>query len=150
MQPPGLRQSISSEFLVDASAHVLTKDEKYLKGAILACQSGAGANPSNLCFTTGLGHESARHPLHIDSRVRGMEPPPGITVFGPTDITGKDKGWAAWAHEYIQPMCHPNSREWPVIESYWDVFWNPPVCEFTIQRPLAQNAYVWGYLAARK
>ena len=133
-----------------ARAHVLTKDEKYLKGVVLACQCGAGANPSNLCFTTGLGHESPQHPLHIDSRIQGVKPPPGITVFGPVDITSREKIWGEWAHKYIRPMCTPDSLEWPVIESYWDVFWNPPVCEFTIQRPLAQNAYVWGYLAARK
>jgi hypothetical protein len=30
-----------------------------------------------------------------------------------------------------------------------DVFWDPMVCEYTIQKPMAGQAYVWGYLAAR-
>ena len=33
------------------------------------------------------------------------------------------------------------------MEAYWDVFWYPIMCEFTVQKPMAQNAYIWGYLA---
>jgi len=131
-------------------AHCLTGDNRYLRAAVLACQHGAGANPANLCYTTGLGHESPLHPLHIDSRITGRRPPAGITVFGPVDIRDNPSLWSAWAHELIKPLCHPASDHWPVCESYWDVFWNPPVCEFTIQNPLSQVAYVWGYLMARK
>jgi hypothetical protein len=38
-------------------AHVLTGDPKFLRAAVLACQTGAGANPVNLCYTTGTGSE---------------------------------------------------------------------------------------------
>ena len=38
----------------------------------------------------------------------------------------------------------------PTLEAYWDIFWYPAMCEFTVQSPMAPNAYVWGYLAARK
>jgi len=37
----------------------------------------------------------------------------------------------------------------PALEAFWDVFWDPMVCEYTIQKPMAGQAYVWGYLAAR-
>ncbi|MCY3023343.1 MAG: glycoside hydrolase family 9 protein [Planctomycetota bacterium] len=60
-------------------AHFLSADEKYLRAAVLACQSGAGANPVNICYTTGLGHGSPRHPLLVDQRVMGWPPSPGIT-----------------------------------------------------------------------
>jgi len=33
------------------------------------------------------------------------------------------------------------------MEAYWDVFWYPIMCEFTVQKPMAQNAFLWGYLA---
>jgi hypothetical protein len=36
------------------------------------------------------------------------------------------------------------------LEAFWDVFWYPAVCEFTVQSPMAVNAYVWGYLGARR
>ena len=128
-------------------AHALTGEAKYLRCAILACQVGAGANPLNLCYTTGLGHKSPQHPLHIDSRVTHQQPPPGLTVFGPQDAQrSKDH----WGQKLVGGFSHPKPHQWPTLEAYWDVFWFPAVCEFTIHQPMATNAYVWGYLAARR
>ena len=127
-------------------AHILTGDEKYLETLVLACQAGAGANPLNLCYTTGLGHDSPRHPLHIDSRLTHQPPPPGLTVAGPIDVE-RDKDY--WAQKIIARVCHPPVQQWPTLEAYWDVFWYPPMCEFTVHTPMAKNAYTWGYLAAR-
>ena len=47
-------------------------------------------------------------------------------------------------------FCYPHPKDWPVLETYWDVFWYPMMCEFTVWQTIAPNAYVWGYLAARK
>jgi len=127
-------------------AHALTGDPKYLKAAILACQTGAGANPPNLCYTTGLGRDWPRHPLHIDSRLTHQPPPPGLTVFGPLDVQAR---MDYWAQKIVAIYCYPQVQDWPSLEAYWDVFWYPPMCEFTVQSPMARNAYVWGYLAAR-
>ena len=44
----------------------------------------------------------------------------------------------------------PPWKQWPALEAYWDVFWDPLVCEYTVHKPMAGNAYVWGYLAARE
>ncbi len=129
-----------------ARAHVLTGNEAYLRTLVLACQTGAGANPVNLCYTTGLGHDSPLHPLHIDSRLTNQPPPPGLTVGGPIDVA-RDKEY--WAQKIVDRYCYPSVQKWPTLEAYWDVFWYPPMCEFTIQSPMAQNAYVWGYLAGR-
>ena len=128
-------------------AHHATGEAKYLRAAVLACQFGAGANPSNLCYTTGLGHESPLHPLHIDSRVTHQPPPPGLTVFGPMDTK---KSQNEWGQKLANQTLRPKGAEWPTAEAYWDIFWFPPMCEFTVQQPMAANAYVWGYLAARK
>jgi endoglucanase len=127
-------------------AHLLTGEAKYLRTVVLACQTGGGANPLNICYTTGLGHESPQHPLHVDSRISGQPAPPGLTVFGPCnpEQMGQD-----WAIKFVDQTCYPPSREWPIIEAYWDVFWYLVVCEFTVQTPMAANAYTWGYLAAR-
>ena len=126
--------------------HFLTDEVRYLRAAVLACQTGLGANPLNLCYTTGLGHASPAHPLHVDSLVSGQPPPPGLTVFGPIDSRKMKQDWA---EKIIAPFCHPRPPDWPIIECYWDVFWYPLVCEYTIQLPMARNAYTWGYLAAR-
>ncbi len=130
-----------------ARAHFHTGKEKYLRALVAICQAGAGANPVNICYTTGLGRRRPRHPLHIDSRITHQPPPPGLTVAGPYDVK-KHKDY--WAQKIVNRWCHPPARQWPTIEAYWDVFWYPPVCEFTVQNPMADNAYVWGYLAARQ
>lgn len=127
-------------------AHALTGDSRFLKAAVLACQLGAGANPLNLCYTTGLGNNSPQHPLHIDSRITHQPPPPGLTVFGPTDVV-LDKD--SWAQKIVAKYCFPDVQQWPTLDAFWDVFWYPSMCEFTVQTPMAANAYVWGYLAAR-
>jgi len=128
-------------------AHALTGEAKYLRTAVLACQFGAGANPSNLCYTTGLGHTWPQHPLHIDSRVTHQPPPPGLTVFGPVDVL-RNKN--QWGQKLVNRFAHPKVEQWPSLEAFFDVFWYPPMCEFTIHQPMAANAYVWGYLAARE
>jgi endoglucanase len=127
-------------------AHILTGEERYLRTLVLACQLGAGANPVNICYTTGAGHDWPRNPLHIDSRITGQPAPPGLTVGGPIDVEShKDY----WAQKIVARYCYPDVQQWPTLEAYWDVFWYPPMCEYTVQTPMARNAYVWGYLAAR-
>ncbi|MBT7304608.1 MAG: hypothetical protein HN849_34075 [Victivallales bacterium] len=126
-------------------AHALTGDEKYLRAAILVCQTGLGANPLSLCYTTGMGHRSPRHPLHIDSQMTDQPPPPGLTVFGPLATS---RGKNEWGQKLASQVLFPKFEEWPTIETYWDIFWYPAMCEFTVQTPMARNAYVWGYLAA--
>lgn len=129
-------------------AHVLSGDLRFLRAAVLACHTGAGANPVNMCYTTGLGQKSPRHPLQIDHRITHQPPPPGITVGGPMDNTMN-----GLKDPFIRPFAgaviFPPVEQWPALEAYWDVFWDPMVCEYTVHKPMAGNAYVWGYLAAR-
>jgi endoglucanase len=128
-------------------AHVLTGEEKYLRTMVLACQTGAGANPVNMCYTTGLGHRYPRHPLNVDARISRQTPPPGLTVGGPCDpARHKDH----WGYPLVGRFCHPSIEKWPSIEAFCDVFWNSYLCEYAVHVPMATNAYVWGYLAARK
>lgn len=130
-------------------AHVLTGEEGYLRAVILASQTGAGANPRNMCYTTGIGHASPRHVLHFDSRFSGQLPPAGITVFGPLDPKWSGRGKNP-EHGEAGKHCYPEAEKWPVLENYWDVFWHPLMCEFTIHQTIAPNSFTWGYLAARR
>ena len=115
---------------------------------MLASQTGAGANPLNRCYTTGLGVNPPKHPLQFDYRITHQPAPPGITVGGPMDcaIPGlKDP----FIETFADGAIFPERTQWPALESFWDVYWDPMVCEYTIHKPMAGNAYVWGYLAAR-
>jgi len=131
-----------------ARAHVLSGDPKYLRALVLAAQTGAGANPVNMCYTTGLGYNSPRHPLQIDHRITHQPPPPGLTVGGPMDNTIKELQ-DPFIGQFAGAVFCPPYKQWPALEAFWDVFWDPMVCEYTIQKPMAGQAYVWGYLAAR-
>ena len=97
-----------------ARAHAQTGDEKYLRALVLATQTGTGANPLNLCYTTGVGHDWPQHPLHIDSRITNQSPPPGLTVFGPMSVA-KQKDY--WGQKIAARFCHPAVLEWPTAGS---------------------------------
>lgn len=128
-------------------AHQLTGDNKYLQATLLAAQYGAGANPLNMSFTTGVGHNFPRHPLIQDQRVSGQFPPEGITVNGPLETKRQLKHWLA---KLFAPQLYPPHASWPTMEAYFDVYDFAPLNEFTVQSTIAPNAYVWGYLAARR
>jgi endoglucanase len=128
-------------------AHFLTGRADYLRASILACQFSAGANPSNMTFTTGLGHRSPRNPLIVDPRVMGQSPPPGITVYGPLDpVQFSDY----WTFEVLKTVTFPEPQKWPTTEAYFDIYLFPPVTEYTIMQTMGPTAYAWGYLAARR
>jgi endoglucanase len=144
---PGGWGSFSSPDAVSlVRAHRLTGEAKYLEAALLSCQLGLGGNPVNICYTTGLGHKSPQNPLHIDSRVTHQPPPAGITLGGPFDV---ERHADHWAQKIVATYTHPDVQQWPSLEAFWDVFWYPEICEFTVQSPMSRTSYVWGYLSAR-
>jgi endoglucanase len=128
-------------------AYRLTGDEKYLRGSILSAQFGAGANPLNMTFTTGVGLRFPERVLHVDSEVTGQKVPIGITVCGPVDLSHESE--AHW-QKPVDPFIYPAVSAWPTVESFWNTRWFAPMTEYTVQHPMAENALVWGYLAVRK
>ncbi|MEO1592079.1 MAG: glycoside hydrolase family 9 protein [Cyanobacteria bacterium J06632_22] len=127
-------------------AHALTQEEHYLSQALTATQYSIGANPENLVYTTGLGQRSIQNPLIIDQRMRGLTPPPGITVYGPLDVATYGDYWVL---DMLSPVTTPSPYEWPTAEGYFDTYLNPAMTEFTVMESMHDAAYTWGYLAAR-
>ena len=132
-------------------AYHLTHAAKYLSGALQACLFPAGANPSNLVYTSGVGSNPVRHPLNLDSRLTGQPAPVGLTVYGNVDLSQwGDQTWITWPITYyFGALSRPGPLDWPTSEAYFDVFFMPALNEFTMDQTLGPNAYVWGYLAAR-
>jgi endoglucanase len=126
-------------------AHVLTANPRYLSAAILGCQVGAGANPENMTYTTGVGQRSPQHPLLIDERILGRSTVPGVTLYGPTDVQQFDD----WPLGLIAPVTEPTPRQWPTMEAYFDIYNFPLQTEFTVMQTMVPTTYAWGYLAAR-
>ncbi|HCE46218.1 MAG TPA: hypothetical protein DET40_21955 [Lentisphaeria bacterium] len=135
-----------------ARAHFLTGKEEYLRGAVQSCQFQSGCNPNNLVYTTGLGANPVKHPLHLDSRSSGQPVPAGFTVFGNIDYWNWKGGFFDWpiAQHLSKPnVCWPNPYDWPLTEAYFDIFLFVSMNEFVVDT-WAPNVFVWGYLSARK
>lgn len=131
-------------------AHYLTGKEEYLAGALAAAHFSAGANPMNMTFTTGVGHNYPRQPLHVDSQHAGIAPPDGITVYGMSDPAVKS-GSVDWAHTwYLGKSMIPGSRTWPTSEAYADLGNWPAMTEYTVHQTFGPTSFYWGYLAARR
>jgi len=65
-------------------AYRLTKDKKYLKGALEIADYILGRNATGYCFVTGFGNFSPKHPHQRLSAADGIdEPLPGFLVGGP-------------------------------------------------------------------
>lgn len=131
-------------------AHYLSGNEKYLKTILRSALYSAGANPMNLCLTTGLGQNNVRNALHEDSKHTGQTAPVGITVFGPCELPFSDARPGGELEKRLNVTTSPAISNWPSAESFFDVFWFVSQNEYVIDRPLGQSAYIWGYLASRK
>ncbi len=133
-----------------ARAHYLSGDSKYLKTILRSALYSAGANPMNMCMTTGLGENPVKNALHEDTKHTGRPAPLGITVFGPCEIPSSDARAGSELEKRLNTTCAPGVANWPSAEAYFDVFWFVSQNEYVIDRPLGQTGYIWGYLASRK
>jgi len=149
--PVGAFQDPGRESQVLPRAHSLSNDKKYLSAAVRATNFTLGVNPSNQAFTTGVGFNPARAPLHMDSRRTGQPAPTGITVYGPhyTDLLPGFANASEWVHIWhLTNHTVPPSRTWLTTESYTDLYLWPMINEFTIEQTMRPTSYWWAYLAA--
>lgn len=130
-------------------AHYLTGDPKYLSGVLQACVFPGGANPENATFTVGVGTDWPHNPLKVDARITGQPTPLGQTVYGPCDyLHWTDSFWVWPMNSLLTGVTTPGPYEWPVPEAFYDIWIYVSQDEYTVEG-FGQNAYVWGYLAAR-
>lgn len=129
-------------------AYILSGEAKYLAGTVTSCGFAAGGNPDNRAYTTGLGPNPVRWPLHIDSLMTGQEAPNGITVYGPCD-PATDRDFDRWAHQWYvnDKQATPVGRQWPMAEAYFDIYTVPAYNEYTVHQTIGPTAYTWGFLA---
>jgi endoglucanase len=127
-------------------AHFITGKEEYLTAIVNSTLTGAGANPVNMCYVTGVGSRYPLHPLHEDAYNTNQELYEGITIGGPIDP--KNPRHANGVK--IMKRVYPEAKTWPTTESYYDVFMYVPMNEFTVHQTMLPTSFVWGYLAGRK
>jgi hypothetical protein len=110
----------------------------------------AGGNPMNATYTVGVGHDWPRNPLKLDARSTGQPTPLGQTVYGNCDFIHWTDGFhlPPWVFTHLDRISTPAARTWPIPEAYFDIFLYPGQTEYTVEG-FGENAYAWGYLAAR-
>jgi endoglucanase len=139
--------------MAQVRAHAITGEAKYLESIVRASNFSAGANPTGYVFTTGIGANPVRRPLHVDSMASAQPAPAGITVYGAFDFDGPmQRSGIFWvgAIQRFDPHTKPPTREWPAVEMYFDVSRWIAVNEYTVWQTMGPNSYVWGYLAGQK
>ena len=120
----------------------LTDKKVYREWALLTADHHLGCNPLGLVWTTGLGQNPVRAPLHIHSMTDDIaEPVPGISVYGPR---GAEQGRGIH-HTAVQPAFYPDYNTWPSLYLYADVWYDPAINEFTVQESIAPTAFVLGF-----
>ena len=104
----------------------------------------------NMTFMVGLGVNSVKNPMHIDSKLSGQAPPVGINVYGTWDLT-----WEHWANRWIYNTNFPWNLKsgdtvtgWPNNEGFFDVYGVPLAAEWTPSQTIGKSAYVYGVLSA--
>lgn len=136
-------------------AHYLTGKADYKAAFVRGVLFSVGANPMNMTYTSGVGHEWPRNAMVLDSRRTARAVPNGITVFGQVDYgdaRDRNQKWQLGALDWFlvrKKTIYPDPFTWPVNESYWDIHQWPAACEFTPQSTLGNVSYMWGYLAAQ-
>ncbi len=134
-------------------AHHLTGDSKYLEPMFAASQFGLGANPDNFCYIVGAGSNPVQWVLHEDSMKTNRQAPPGTIVCGPfdhrADYVPDIPYLMMWSGFFnIDEKMDPDMLEWPVFESYIDMWNYGSQNEYTPWQTMARPIVVWAYMAA--
>ncbi len=96
-------------------AYQMTDDAKYRGGALLNAQMALGANPNNMTYISGLGHNPMRNIFHHDTKERGLEPPAGMVAFGPYNPNSTHQ---TFQNQIKRVSAHfvPDFTRWPQTE----------------------------------
>lgn len=80
----GSNSNAANQGVLLINAWLLSKDIKYINGALGNLDYLLGRNATGYCFVTGLGKRSVMHPHHRPSIADGIvEPVPGLLAGGP-------------------------------------------------------------------
>jgi len=129
-------------------AFVLGGNETFLYAGVQGTGIGLGANPKNLCYTTGLGDNPVTTPLHIDCYNGNKTVPTGIPIYGSILPRHGVDDWPVTWYLTGDQAIFPSYYNWPIMENQHGFWLWPPMNEYTVQQTFATNSYVWGFLAA--
>ncbi|NCC63742.1 MAG: hypothetical protein EOM15_03680, partial [Spirochaetia bacterium] len=104
-----------------------------------------GLNPLGISFVTGLGSVQVASPLHLDSyffKEKGMDPVPGILVFGPS----LERSNAAY-QRVVSDVLYPEWENLPAQRRWTDGWSLVNSNEFTVYETMIWNICMFGFLS---
>lgn len=128
-------------------AYALSGEKRYVDAAIAGLNVSLGANPMDLCYTTGLGHNQPTGVLHHDSRRTGQRTPDGITLYGNFNLATHPNHSSITNVEQAGAMT-PAPEAYPSMETYLGIYLYPGQCEYTVMQTIGPMAYIFGSIDA--
>jgi hypothetical protein len=116
-------------------AWALTKEDHFVKTALLNLDTQLGANPLSMSFITGLGKRPPKRPLHQPSlHYKAGDPVPGLPVFGVASHLPNNQHYyiESQKEEYNYPYRLETSDPCPILRRYVDTHELVPMSEFTV------------------
>ena len=105
------------------NAYLLTKDKKYVDGALSNLDYILGRNATGYCFLTVIGTKSTMHPHHRPSVADGIdEPVPGLMAGGPNP--GRQDGCK---YDFLEPVTAYSDSDCSYASNEIAINWNAPL-----------------------
>lgn len=113
----------ANQSIVLINAYFITKDNKYLDGALTNLDYILGRNATGYCFLTGFGSHSTMHPHHRPSVADGIaEPVPGLLAGGPNP--GRQDGCK---YTFTEPETAYTDDDCSYASNEIAINWNAPL-----------------------
>lgn len=105
-------------------AHTATQQQAYRLAALDQLHAILGRNPLSMCFVTGFGNRSPKHPYHLISMTDKIEEPaPGLLVGGPNQTLGDSALKMVFPPEAAPATIYLDSEE-SISSNETDLVWN--------------------------
>ncbi len=104
-------------------AYFITKDKKYIAGALSNVDYLLGRNATGYSFLTGIGSHSTMHPHHRPSTADGIEEPvPGLLAGGPNPGMQDH-----CTYQFIEPETAYTDQDCSYASNEIAINWNAPL-----------------------
>ncbi|MEP6746801.1 MAG: glycoside hydrolase family 9 protein [Bacteroidota bacterium] len=119
----GSNSNAANQGIALINTYLITKDRKYIDGALGNLDYILGRNATGYCFITGIGTRSTMHPHHRPSVADGIDDPvPGLMAGGPNPAM-QDK----CHYDFTEPETAYTDQSCSYASNEIAINWNAPL-----------------------
>ncbi len=119
----GSNSNAANQGIALVNAYFISKDKKYIDGALTNLDYILGRNATGYCFITGIGKRYPMHPHHRPSVADGIEEPvPGLLAGGPNP--GKQD---RCSYDFSEPETTYSDTDCSYASNEIAINWNAPL-----------------------